>query len=218
MPAQVAAFAGDEHDAMTAVGLLAGMGFELGPRRPVTRSLLDTFDGRLHRAGLRLELSDSDGLELVLTAEGSARAHLAVASGPRFVDDLPPGPFRARLTAVAEVRALIPVLRVDATRARALRRNRAGKVVASVAIYEHVRVEDHDVVPWAIEVDELAGYAKHASNVRDALARLGLARLDGDTITVAAAASGVDLAGRSGPSSVPLDSGMPAIVGFRAVL
>ena len=67
--------------------------------------------------------------------------------------------------------------------------------VATVTMYEHVRSDDHDVARWTIEVDELAGYAKHATKARDALAEIGLSRLDGDTLTVAAAAAGVHLAG-----------------------
>jgi len=90
--------------------------------------------------------------------------------------------------------------------------------VASVTIYEHVRTDDQNVAEWTIEVDELAGYAKHAVKARDALAQIGLSRLDGDTLTIAAAASGVHLVGASKPVGVPLDPTMPAIIGFRAVL
>jgi CHAD domain-containing protein len=99
-----------------------------------------------------------------------------------------------------------------------VRHNRAGKIVATVTMYEDVRSDDHGVAKWTIEVDELAGYAKHATKARDALAQIGLSRLDGDTLTLAAAAAGVQFAGTSGPTTVPLDPMMPAIVGFRAVL
>src|SRR5256885_9256614 len=154
MRTDAATFSADEHDLATALERLAGIGFKFRPYRTVTRSLLDTFDGRLHRAGLRLELRECDGLELILTGEGSARAQLVVSSVPRFPDDLPPGPFRSRLAAAVGVRVLVPVLRVTATRSSRLRHNRAGKLVATVAIYENVRVDDHDIPRWTIEVDE----------------------------------------------------------------
>ncbi len=218
MRTDVATFATDEHGPATAVTRLAALGFEFGPSRPVTRSLLDTFDGRLHRSGLRLELRESEGLELILTGEGSAAAHLVVTAVPRFPEDLSPGPFRSRLAAVAEVRALLPVVRVIATHAVGLRRNRAGKMVATATVYEHVRIDGHDVARSTIEVDELAGYAKQWAGVRDALSEIGLSLLDGDTLTIAAAASGVRLAGASGPPGVALDPMMPAVIGFRAVL
>jgi CHAD domain-containing protein len=214
----VATFAADGIDPQTAVVRLAKMGFEFGPSRVVTRYLLDTADRRLNRAGLRLEVRECDGLELVLTGEGSAAAHVVVSSIPRFPADLPSGPFRSRLAAVTDVRVLLPVLRVTASRSAALRHNGAGKVVASVTMYEQVRSDDHDVARCTIEVDELAGYAKHATNAREALAEIGLSRLDGDTLTLAAAAVGAHLAGALDPTNVPLEPTMPAIVGFRAVL
>lgn len=219
MHTDVATFAAaDGLDPATAIARLAELGFEFGPPRPVTRSLLETFDGRLSRAGLRLELRECDGLELILTGEGSARAHLAVTSVPRFANDLPPGPFRSRLAAVADVRALLPIVRVGATRSEGVRHNRARKTVASVTVYEHARVDDDDLARWTIEVDELTGYAKQAGNARDALAEIGLSRLEGDTLSVVAAAAGIHLAGLSGPIGIPLDPMMPAVVGFRAVL
>jgi CHAD domain-containing protein len=194
------------------------MGFEFDRSRTVVRTLLDTFDGRLRRAGLRLELRECDGLELILSGEGSARAHLTVSAPPQFPNDLPPGPFRARLAAVVDVRAMLPTLRVTAMRSTGLRHDRAAKIVASVAMYEEVRVDGHDGARWTIEVDELSGYAKQADKAREALEELGLTRVDGDTLTVAADALGVSLAGTSGPTGVPLHSDMPAIAGFRAVL
>jgi CHAD domain-containing protein len=218
MGSGVTTFAGDEHDPASAVVPLAGMGFEFGPPSTVTRSLLDTFDRRLYDAGLRLELRECGGLELILTGEGSAGAHLVVASVPRFPEDLPPGPFRARLVAVAGVRALLPVLRVSATRAAGIRHNRSGKKVATATIYEHVRADDHDIARWTIEVDELAGYPKQATKARGALTQIGLSQLGVDTLTIAAAATGVQLAGPPGPAGLPLDAIMPAIAGFRAVL
>ena len=218
MGTDVATFGADEHDPAAAVARLAEIGFVFGPSRTVIRSLLDTFDRRLSGAALRLELRACDGLELTLTGEGSASAHLIVPSVPRFASDLPPGPFRSRLVAVADVRALLSVLRVHATRSVGVRHDRAGKMVAAVTIYEHVRDDDRDIARWTIEVDELAGYAKHATKARDALAQIGLSRLNGDTLTIAAAASGIQLAGTSNRPGVALDPEMPAIVGFRAVL
>lgn len=218
MRTHVATFTANEHNPATAATLLAAMGFEFGPSRTVIRSLLDTFDGRLYRAGLRLELRECDGLELILTGKGSAGAHLVVSSVPRCPDDLPLGPFRSRLATVADVRALLPVLRVTATRSAGLKRNRADKIVATATMYEDVRVDDHELARWTVEVDELAGYAKHASKAREALARVGLSRLSGDTLTIVAVAAGVQLGGVSRPTGVPLDPMMPAIAGFRAVL
>lgn len=216
-----ATFIAGEPDRIAAIAALALVGFEFEPSRTATRTLLDTFDGRIHAAGLRLELFECDGLELIVTGEGAVPAHLAVDSAPRFIADLPPGPFRARLAAIVEVRALLPVVRVTSTRTRATWDDRAGKTVATAIAYDDVRVDHHDEIDLgqcAIEIDEITGYAKRASKARDVLDRLGLVRREGDMLAVAAAAAGVDLAGVTGSPTVPLDPHMPALDGFRAVL
>ena len=92
-------------------GLVAG-GFEVAVATTVTTTVLDTFDGRLHAAGLRLEHRDG---ALVLRGNGTVPAQLSAARAPGFASDLPPGPFRARLSDIVEVRALLPLLHtVDA--------------------------------------------------------------------------------------------------------
>ncbi len=141
-----------------------------------------------------------------------------ILSVPRFPADLPPGPFRARLATVTDVRALLPTLLVRATQSPGVRRNRAGKIVATATVYEHVRIDDDDRPRWTIEIDDLAGYAKYASRARAALAEMGLSWAKADTFGLAAASAGIRLAGRSEPSGIALDPMMPAVAGFRAVL
>jgi CHAD domain-containing protein len=216
-----ATFTAREHDRSAAIAALTEMGFEFEQARTVTRTLLDTFDGRVHDAGLRLELRERGGIELIVSGTGAVPAHLIVDSVPRFAADLPPGPLRARLAAIVEVRALLPVVRVTATQLRATLRDRAAKAVAIATVHDAVRVDGRgaiDVAPWTIEIDELPGYAKRAAEARDALERIGLIRLDGDTLDVAAATAGVAVGGFSSSPTVPLDPAMPAVDGFRAVL
>ena len=58
---------------------------------------MDTFDGRLHAAGLRLELHEAPGFELVLTgADGMPPARLEVEEEPRFAVGAPSRAVRAR--------------------------------------------------------------------------------------------------------------------------
>jgi len=85
------------HDTRTAVGSLTESGFVFDQPWILTTTLVDTFDGRLHRAGLRLELRTSAGIELVLSGDDVVPAHLSVDSVPRVVTDLAPGPFRSRI-------------------------------------------------------------------------------------------------------------------------
>ena len=82
-----------------------------GRSRTVRLTWLDTFDWRLHHAGLTLQhstgsrvseymLTMADGGQLTATAKGLRWPALASA--------LPPGPLRARLQPVTEIRALMP--------------------------------------------------------------------------------------------------------------
>src|SRR5581483_426170 len=87
-----------------------------GRSRTLRRTWLDTFDWRLHRAGLTLELVTGRGHhgQLVLTCAGGERI-TEPANGvrwPALATELPPGPVRSRLAEVTRERALLPAARV----------------------------------------------------------------------------------------------------------
>lgn len=221
--ASVTSFTSREHGPQTAAARLRDLGFHCGAGRDVTRRLLDTFDGRLNAAGLRLELCELDGdaRELILSGTGTATARFVVVGAPRFVRDLPHGPFSARLAALVDVRALLPVMSVEATATPFVLRDRTGKLVVTTTLYEDLCVVDHDdidLAPWMIEVHALVGYAKRAKRVCEALEQLGLQGEATDVLTMAATSAAIDLSGFAGVPGVPLDPGMTAIDGFRAVL
>lgn len=202
-----------------ALDALAGAGFEISSPGTVIRTLLDTFDGRLYAAGLRLELRDAGTLELVLSGGGTAAARVAVAEAPRLAADLPPGPFRSRLMPVLDVRAMLAVLTVTARVRRAVRRDHTGKVRVGVSLHERLAVEGASVSPaWAADVEGLAGYPKDADRARDLLASIGLQKRDGDAVDAVAAATGVDLTGFKGSPTVPLRPDEEALDAFRRVL
>jgi len=204
------------------VAALEEEGFEASPPVELRRTLLDTFDGRLHAAGLRLELRQASGHALVLTGGGPAPAHIPVARAPRFGSDLPRGPLRARLAPLLDVRALLPVVSLAARQRLAVQRDRQGKIVASVTVYDQLAIgEAPDAVAapgWVVEVDELAGYATAGQRARDLLVSLGLSSLDTDLMGLAAVAAGVDLRGHSASPTVVLDRAEPALDAFRRVL
>ena len=210
-----------DRDAGAVVESLSDLGFVFDERRTVTTTLLDTFDGRLHRAGLKLELHESNGLELVLSGDQTVPAHLAVAAAPRVPDDLPPGPFRARLAALTDVRALLPQIRISTQTTRASRRDSTGGVVATARLHEHVHVVDRPDIscPEAtIEIREVTGYSKRTRQAVEVLEELGLSRCEADTLSQCALDAQVDLAGFTATATVPLESATPAVDGIRAVL
>lgn len=219
MPA-VAAFAANDGDAGKVIGTLTDQGLAFGARQAVTRTLLDTFDGRLHAAGLRLELHRSTGLELVLTGAGPVPVQVSITHAPRLAADLPSGAFRARLAPVLDVRALLPRVALSARQTSAVGRDRSGKAVASVLVLDQLTVDvgEAPLPRCSVEIEELAGYPKPAARLRDLLGGLGLERLDGDTLAAAILATGLDPAGFSGSPTIALDPRGPAIEGYAAVL
>ncbi len=205
----------------TVVESLTKLGFVFDPSHIVTTTLIDTFDASLHRAGLRLQVNESKGRELELTGEGGAPAHLEVDAVPRVPADLPPGPFRSRIAALTDVRALMPQLEVSMTRTSGAWRDAADKVVAIAELHHDVHVvgrPDTDCPEATIEIHAVPGYSKRTRRTLRTLREIGLAECDTDTLTQCATAAGVDLAGFAASATVPLDPDMAAIDGFRLVL
>jgi len=208
------------HATSDVIDAITELGLAFGPRRNVTTTLVDTFDGRLHGAGLRLELRRSELIELVLSGENVVPAHLTVDVVPRVLADLPSGPFRSRLAALVDVRALLPQLRIRMGRSTGVWRDRTGKVVAIAELHEDVHLLDGPVIDrfTMIEVHEVPGYAKRSDRVVAVLQDVGLEACGSDTLSQCAEAAGIDLAGFTSSATVPLAPGMASLEGFRAVL
>jgi len=208
------------HHTRTAVGSLTESGFGFDPPRALTTTLVDTFDGRLHRAGLRLELRMSAGIELVLSGDDVVPAHLSVDSVPRVVTDLAPGPFRSRIATLIDIRALLPQVRVRMERSVGALLDGSGKTVAIAELYEQVHIVNRPDIDrfTAIEIHEVPGYAKQARRARAVLQDVGLEECELDTLAQCAAAADVDLAGFNATATVPLEADMAALDGIRAVL
>jgi CHAD domain-containing protein len=210
-------------DAGRAAGSIRGVleleGVHFAPPVRLHRTLLDTFDGRLHRAGLRLEhrVAGRDR-RLVLSGRDVVTVELAVPTAPRFAADLPSGPVRQRLAKIVDVRALLPLVSVDAESVRGERRDRAGKATAVVELSISPTAGAGDLPDWTVEIVALAGYPKPAEVLCDLVAGLGLHRVDGDLLDLACAANGVDPAGTDVPVGIPLDPDTLALAGYREVL
>ena len=217
-----ATFATEGSSVEDLVAVLHRTGVAVGSPRRVCRSVLDTFDGLLHGAGLRLTLhEDGPRRTVALTGAGVVGVQTAVPDRPVWPDDLPAGPLRARVAAVVDVRALRPVLSITATARDAVRFDGRRKEVVRATVLEAVTIgPDRLTVPGTplVEVLALAGYPKPAADLEGALARHGAHRLADDLVDVAAALAGVDLAGYSSSPTVTLDANMSALDGWCAVL
>ncbi len=198
---------------------LTKAGFAIEGQRPVRRTLLDTFDARLHHAGLRLEMREGPHTELILRGGGPVPAQVPVEVAPRLATDLPAGPLRARVGPLLDVRALMPVLAMGAREATAVRRNNAGKVVAAVRVYtEGTAGPATSLLPLVAEVAPFEGFPAAAEEAGKLLRSLGLSRREGDAIDALAGHVGVDLGGFSGSPSVAMKPSEPATIAFRRVL
>jgi len=128
------------------------------------RTWLDTFDWRLHRAGLTLECVTGHGpAELVLSGTAGERITAAAngARWPALAETLPSGRLRDRLTGLTSVRALLP----------------AAKAASTVAEFRLCNADDKTVA-W-LTVDRLHPAAPAAGRAAGTPARLSITAVRG---------------------------------------
>jgi CHAD domain-containing protein len=213
------------HPDLTATRLLRALGsWGLDVSDPVstTRTVLDTFDGRLHAAGLRLELVDRPQPALLLHTIGTASVARLVWSGaPTWPAELPVGPFRARIEAVTKERALLPLLTMRSSATAARRADRRQKTTLTVEVHEHPKVDGADAEgapPWVLEVVPVSGHPDEAAQLTTRLAALGCELFEDDAVAVAARSTGAALSGHQSSPTVPLERGEDALHAYRRVL
>jgi CHAD domain-containing protein len=194
-----------------------------GRPRVLRRTWLDTFDWRLHRAGLCLSHVSSRGAgELLLTGgDGECLTSDAVRTRwPALASALPAGPLRDRLGQVTGPRALLPAARTLSTVSSLRVCNDDDKTVAWVSA-ERMSVTQPVAadLPTRLSVDAVRGYQAQA----DRISRL-LAETDGvlpaalpplHAVLAAAGRSPGDYTSKVG---VALTPDMPARIALGAVL
>jgi CHAD domain-containing protein len=173
------------------------------------RTFWDTFDGRLHAAGLVLVGS---GGRLVLadatTAAEQAAGELGRGTTRLFATDLPAGPLRERLVGIVEMRALTPTARV---RSRLLPVNvldDVGKIVVRLRVEEPVAVIGSRKLPLPsrLHVTGVLGYDRDYERVQVQLGEaLGLVPAPRPVADDAVAAAGGSIGGTSSKLRVCLE-------------
>ena len=224
------------------VGVLEAEGIVLGPPEMLRRTRYDTFDGRLHGKGLRLEARTrgTEGHALVVTAGNGPPARLflsapLVPTEPLAVTTLPPGPLRSRLLSTAADRALLPQLTLRSVRRSGTAVDADGIPLVTVHLDSDLEIsrpgtrpgtgaDTTDAVAWTIEVEELPGRHKPARALLQTLTGAldtdpaPPAAVEGDALERAALAAQVDRRGWRGPLRPDLDRHAAALLGLRAVL
>ena len=144
-----------------------------GARR---RTWLDTFDWRLYRAGLVLEVEQArrGGRLLLSQADGTPRAEQPAAGWPprRPALDLPAGPVRDQIMALISPRALLPVVSAVSTVSVIRLLNADGKTVGRLTAERAVVTAAGTAaeLPLRLSVAEVRGYPAQARKAAALLA------------------------------------------------
>ncbi len=200
------------------IAMLASAGLSFGSPRVVRRTVLDTFDGRLYAAGMRLEHVAGPSSHLALFAAGSLPATIGCADPPRFAADLPGGPFGARIRPLLEMRALLPVISFEDRTTTAIIRNSAEKAVATIVVHDTIATEGGASFGPTVEVVAATGHTEPADELRTVAMTHGLFTIDDDVIGLVLRAASVDPAGFRSDPTVELHRHDPAAASFRSVL
>jgi CHAD domain-containing protein len=176
----------------------------------IDRTFWDTFDGRLHRAGLAL----ADAGNRLVLMDASMYAEQASAGHVRgarrlLIDDLPAGELRDRLAPILEMRALTPIARV---RSRLLAINvldELGKIVVRLRAEEPVVLPGGDAgraLRARLHVIGVRGYDAQFDRVLALLsAEVGMQDAPRPVLDDAVQALGAPVGGRSSKLRVALD-------------
>jgi CHAD domain-containing protein len=137
-----------------------------GPEQTVSRTWLDTFDWRLHSAGISLEYVDDGPLILQLPDGSRLQAPLTGVKWPAQVHDLPAGLLRDSLAPIVAPRALLPVVTVHCAAQESRVLNADEKTVARLL------TESVDDGTSQLRVQPLRGYDAAGDRIASLLARI----------------------------------------------
>jgi CHAD domain-containing protein len=182
------------------------------------RSYYDTFDGRLHEAGLlavwedgRLSLAELDG------DRATAQAEIPKPSPPLFGSDLPDGSLRMALLPLLHERALLPVVEIRSRERLFDVLDAERKTVVRMRLQQPA-LGRRQLRP-RVHVVAVRGYDKALRRVGRTLAdQLGLEPAGQPLLDEAVAASGARPGGMPPRIAVQLESGQPAEPAAAAVL
>jgi CHAD domain-containing protein len=193
-------------------------------RRRARQVWLDTFDGRLHAAGLTLrQVAGAGSGELVLsTSAGTdvACEPLGTTRWPRLLDVIPAGPLRDRLQPVVEIRALLPLARAEGTLTELRVLNRQQKTVARITVDAASLVRPVPaVLPTRLVIAPVRGYQTSADRAGQLLTVAdGFAPSRRPAFESVLEVTGQRPGGTADIGEMTLSPAMPARVALAAVL
>jgi CHAD domain-containing protein len=191
--------------------------------RTVRRTWLDTFDWRLHRAGLTLEhVTGTRPGELVLTGPSGERLTQRASrlSWPMPARALPAGPVADRVGPAAGIRALLPAARAVSTVQDLRLLNADTKTVAWITLDRTAAVAPAAAqLPARLQVSAVRGYQAQAQRAAALLDSAALQRHGAASpLEEVLAAAGRRPGDYSNKITTRLAGRMPARAALRAVL
>lgn len=177
------------------------------------RTYLDTFDWRLHAAGLAL-IVDPERSRLVRLGSGETVVAAAALAAPVRADALPPE--LAEVARIIGVRALLEVGALEREAEIVEVANDDDKLV--VRIVEERGDAAGEPLPGRVVVRPVRGYDAEADEVAVALSAAGLEPAPGDLLDDVVAAAGRHPEDYQNKPRVDLDPDEPAAGGLRRIL
>jgi len=192
---------------------------EEGAPRTVRRTWLDTFDWRVHRAGLTLEhLTDAGRTELLLSSPSGLRisGESGGSTEPGRADRLGAGPISDRLAPIVGARALLAVAESEGTLRDARLTNQDGKTVVRISVEDGFTAT---ALAPRVTLTPVRGYGREAKRARRLLASVpGFEPTSESRLDAALAAGGRHAGDYTGKVDISLDGSAPASVALAAVL
>jgi CHAD domain-containing protein len=196
----------------------------LGAAQDFTRTLFDTFDGRLLTAGTYLE-SLRKGTEESLVWRRSGDGSVLATSDCEsigFAWDLADGPFRTDLEAIIEMRMLAPLVGVRSAVRPLEVRNNDGKLVLRGSLQRHAAALPSGAWgPWfahLLRFEAVRGYKKEFNGAGRAVRKLGAVAASFSLPVAALEAAGKDLPDYSNKVRVTLEPSQQAAQAVRLIL
>ena len=249
MAPDLAGFMADSSDPQTwdditsaVLGALA-MEFDVGPERPGISALggvrrttwLDTFDWRLHKAGLTLEyLPARGGSELRLSGGGADQGAAQLVTGWQASRPHPPtalagGPVGVRIAGLVAPRALIPVATTSTVTTAYRLMNKDGKTVAKLLVEQPSLVRPQPgqgagprqpvPLPVRLTITEVRGYQGQARRATRLIAAVpGVTPTTSPLFADALAALGRRPGDYSNKVDAAITASMPAARAAAAIL
>ena len=195
------------------------------PSRTVYRTYYDSFDWRLYVDDSLLEDS-RDGNDHTLvwrTLKGTHRCpRLKLNKAPRFVTDLPPGPFRNCIEPVLEMRELVQKFRIR-SRTNTLRiLNKDEKTVARLVIEENTLPRQKGVRSGKLDnravIIPVRGFPKPCKALAKLLQKQGLSPAEDDLMLAVLSTFGETPGSYSSKLNLKLDPDMRADQASKLIL